>query len=201
MSQSDQTPPWMFNLEGTFLGFLGDEPKKAKTISLEVEGELFAIKLPKELRSPLRFQVQPGDRLRCIGRSQLDDKGQTVKLRAYQVFALAPGVAGQPADALAIEPPPANAEPEAKRAKILICSKGGCKKRGGESLVTALKQALRDRNLHNRVDIQYTGCQKHCSKAPTFTIGQHRYSQVRLPRLGALLDRHFAPAKPNSPQP
>ncbi|NJL46029.1 MAG: (2Fe-2S) ferredoxin domain-containing protein [Leptolyngbyaceae cyanobacterium SM2_3_12] len=164
-----------------------------------MEGELFAIKLPKELRSPLRLQVKPGDRLRCIGRSQIDKAGQVIKLKAYQVFTLAPETE---AETSATAAPMTVPEPEVKKSKILICSKSGCQKHGGQQLVTALKQALRDRNLHNRVEIKYTGCQKHCSKAPTFIVmpGQHRYSQVRLPRLGALLDRHFAPAKPNSAQ-
>ncbi|PSN06724.1 hypothetical protein C7293_30865 [filamentous cyanobacterium CCT1] len=80
-----------------------------------------------------------------------------------------------------------------------MCRKSGCQKRGGQQLVVALKQALRDRNLQTQVEIQYTGCQKHCSDAPTFTVssGHHRYSRVQPSRLPAILDRHLSPAKPN----
>ncbi|MBE9113820.1 (2Fe-2S) ferredoxin domain-containing protein, partial [Nodosilinea sp. LEGE 07298] len=84
--------------------------------------------------------------------------------------------------------------------KIQVCRKSGCQKRGGKQLVVALEQALRDRNLQTQVEIQYTGCQKHCSEAPTFTVspGHHRYSRVQPSRLPAILDRHLAPTKPHS---
>ncbi|MEA5448108.1 hypothetical protein VB780_05970 [Leptolyngbya sp. CCNP1308] len=81
-------PPWMFNLDGTFLNFVEADPIKAKTIRLEVEGEVLAIKLRKEVRRVLRSRLQPGDYLRCIGRSELD--GDTIKLKAHQVFTLLP---------------------------------------------------------------------------------------------------------------
>jgi hypothetical protein len=81
-------PPWMFNLDGIFLGFVGDNPARAKAIYLEVEGEWLTIKLPKDWRAVLRSRLQPGDYLRCIGRTEFD--GSTIKLKAHQVFVLRP---------------------------------------------------------------------------------------------------------------
>lgn len=222
-------PPWMFNLDGTFLGFVGDDPARAKAIYLEVEGEWLTIKLPKEVRTVLKARLQPGDYLRCIGRTEFD--GHTIKLKAHQVFVLLPprptprpapsahptqtphptaaprSAANRTAASPAAASSPAASHPSlrpdapaaaAHAIKIQVCRKSGCQKRGGRQLVEALKQALRDRNLHSQVDIQYTGCQNHCAKAPTFTVmpGGHRYSQVKLSRLPGVLDRHFAPAKP-----
>lgn len=78
-------PPWMFNLDGTFLGFAGVSPARARSIHLEVEGEVLTIKLRKDLRDDiLRSQLQPGDYLHCIGRTEFD--GHTIQLNAYQVF-------------------------------------------------------------------------------------------------------------------
>jgi hypothetical protein len=90
MSDANQMPPWMFNLEGTFLGFLGNNFNKPKAIVLEVEQEKMAIKLPKDLRGPLGQFLRPGDRLRCIGRSQIDFKTGVIKLKAYQLFSSPP---------------------------------------------------------------------------------------------------------------
>ena len=218
-------PPWMFNLDGTFLGFVGDDPAKAKAIYLDVEGEWLTIKLPKEVRTVLRSRLQPGDYLRCIGRTEFD--GSTIKLKAHQVFVLLPprptpcphpphpttdlspsvisssgknSPSTAPSAGLSASHPSQrpNSHPAAHAIKIQVCRKSGCQRRGGRQLVEALKQALRDRNLHSQVEIQYTGCQSHCSKAPTFTVmpGGHRYSRVKLSRLSGVLDRHFAPAKP-----
>jgi NADH:ubiquinone oxidoreductase subunit E len=198
MAEPTTTPaPWMFNLDGTFMGFLGSDPTKAKTIGLEVDGEVLTIKLRKELRPVLRSHLQPGDHLRCIGRSHLDTETGTIKLKAYQVFTLLtplPKTCSLPAVDTYPTTPPATPQPF----KIQVCRKSGCQKRGGKEVVEALQQALRDRNLHTQVEIQYTGCQKHCSAAPTLKImpGQHRYSRVKPSRIPAMLDRHFAPAKP-----
>ncbi|WOD40135.1 (2Fe-2S) ferredoxin domain-containing protein [Nodosilinea sp. E11] len=199
MSDTTSLPPWMFNLDGTFLGFVEADPIKVKTICLEVDGEVLAIKLRKEVRALLRSRLQPGDYLRCIGRSELD--GDIIKLKAYQVFTLLP-----PLPKTCTLPSPVtpstqqSATQPARTLKIRMCRKSGCQKRGGKQLAEALGQALRDRNLHTQVEIQYTGCQKHCSEAPTFTVdpGHHRYSRVQPSRLPAILDRHFTPTKPNS---
>ncbi len=202
MPDTTTLPPWMFTLDGTFLGFIGDDLAKAKSIHLEVDGEVFTVKVRKELREILRSRLQPGDHLRCIGRSELD--GDTIKLKAHQVFTLLPS---RPATRpYATTTPELTAThlsspslPTPPAIKIQVCRKSGCQKRGGQQLAVALEQALRDRNLQHQVEIQYTGCQKHCSEAPTFTVspGHHRYSRVKPARLPAILDRHLAPTKPN----
>lgn len=193
-------PPGMFDLEGLFLGFSGQHPTRAKYILLAVEHEQMAIKVPKEMRYYLRAHLKMGDRIRCIGRSQVDFKSGVIKLNAYQLFPLASpctdpctdvevGISGEAAVPVA--------SPRQRRAKILLCRKSGCQKRGGRQLAAALEQALRERQLQDRVDIEYTGCQKRCSEAPNFTImpGKHRYDRVSLQSLNTLLDRHFTPAE------
>ncbi|MGD1900176.1 MAG: hypothetical protein ACFB16_24930 [Phormidesmis sp.] len=84
-------PSWMFNLEGFFLGFLGDDPQKVTSIVIEVEQEQLVIELPQNLlaaarRSVQQKSLQPGDGLRCIGRSQLDYTNSTIRLNAYCLF-------------------------------------------------------------------------------------------------------------------
>ncbi len=199
--------PSMFNLDGTFLEFVGDQPTKAKAIHLEVEGEVLTIKLRKELRPMLRSRLQPGDYLRCIGRTKVD--GTTNTLKARQVFTLLPPLPKPCSPSQSPNPPSESPAQEGKQPhsplhhatpplKIQVCHKSGCQKRGGRQLAAALEQALRQRNLQGQVTIQYTGCQKHCSKAPTFTVmpGGHRYSQVKISQLPTILDRHLSPAKP-----
>ncbi len=212
MLDAKQLPPHMFVLEGTFLGYLGKKLHKVKSIVLEVEQEQLVIKLPKELRATLHeYGLQPGHRIRCIGRSQVDFKTGVIKLRAYQVFRIPPTTE----DKGEVAPPEApistivasprlpvdrSASVKRKRAKILVCRKSGCQKRGGRQLVSTLETILQEYQLHDQVEIQYTGCQKRCSKGPTLTImpGKHRYDYLSTKTLSTLVEKHFYGSQPCS---
>ncbi|MGD1856942.1 MAG: (2Fe-2S) ferredoxin domain-containing protein [Leptolyngbyaceae cyanobacterium] len=209
MPSTQQLPPNMFVLEGLFLGYLSPKKKKIKALILAVDQEQCVIKLPKEVRAALQsYQLQPGEPIRCIGRSRVDFKTGMIKLRAYQVLRLPPSTEDTqipappeaPISTIVTSPrvltPPVSVKQQ--QAKILICRKSGCRKRGGRQLVAVLEKLLREHQLQDRVEIQSTGCQKRCSKAPTLTImpGKHRYDGVALKSLPHLVEKHFYPAKP-----
>jgi hypothetical protein len=98
MKASTQMPPQMFHLEGTFLGFLGNDAQNPTFLVLEVEQEPITIKLPRTLQPSIPRSAVVGDRLQCIGRSQIDYKAGLIKLRAYQILFLPPSE-GRPAPA------------------------------------------------------------------------------------------------------
>ena len=217
-------PPWMFNLEGTFLGYLSEEnAKKAKSIVIEVAQEQLAVELPKRLRASVHRSIhqkslKPGDRIRCVGRSQLNFSLGVVQLKAYCLFLESSdgedagktvndrqlirqahtednathreltelgSTKTQKNTALSVD--------KRKQAKILICHKSGCKKRGGRQLMGVLKQILESYELQKQVEIQYTGCQKRCSKAPALTIipGNYLYDRLSPNSLPAIIEKHF----------
>ncbi|PPT09674.1 NADH:ubiquinone oxidoreductase NADH-binding (51 kD) subunit [Geitlerinema sp. FC II] len=197
MFETQKTPPWMFDLQGTVLGFLGKKPSKPKFVVLEVEEEQLSIKLPKQLRTALRLHLQVGHRIRCIGRSQIDAKAGVIKLEAYHLFTL-PSDSGNELSASAtpittVAPSPCQHVGKLERSKILVCQKSGCQKRGGHQLLAALERALRERKLLESVEICASGCQKRCSKAPSLTImpGKHRYDRLKPENLSALIEEHF----------
>lgn len=205
MLTTQSTPPWLFNLEGTFLRFCGKDPDRPKSFLLEVEQEQIPIKLPKALRASLRQHLQLGDRVNCIGRSRIDWTTGVIKLEAYRLFSLpSEGQnAPYPAPTTAATPTPASHHPPAsensprhprlKSAKIILCKKSGCQKRGGRQLVEALEQVLQAHQLQDQVEIQYSGCQKCCSKAPSLTImpGKHCYERLTSKSLPAIIEEHF----------
>ena len=212
MSTHKHLPPYMLVLEGIFLGYLSKKKNKVKALALDVDQEPLVIKLPKDLRASIQdYQFQPGDQIRCIGRSQVDFTTGVIKLRAYQVFPLRP-----PTEETSLMAPPKapmsamvdvsqmldcpTAAAEQHPTKILICRKSGCQKRGGRKLISKLESILQEYQLHDQVDIQYTGCQKRCSKAPTLTImpGNYRYDQLSLQRLPNVVEKHFCASKPCS---
>ncbi|MEM1251217.1 MAG: (2Fe-2S) ferredoxin domain-containing protein [Cyanobacteria bacterium P01_H01_bin.21] len=205
MLNTQHLPPYMFSLEGNFLGYLGKSPTKIKALILEFEQEQLAIKLPKPLRMSLQaHNLQLGDQIRCIGRSQVDFKSGVIKLKAYHVVPLKPPSEDRfdaptpPTPALvASEAAPAAVFAGKKRAKILVCRKSGCQKRGGGRLISTLETLLQEYQLQDHVEIQYTGCQKRCSKAPTLTImpGKHRYDRLASQNISHLIEQHFCPSE------
>ncbi|MBE7382420.1 MAG: hypothetical protein F6J95_013545 [Leptolyngbya sp. SIO1E4] len=88
MHRTPSMPPWMFVLDGTFLGFLGNELAQTTHLTLDVEQEHIPIELPSNFQQALPHWLQPGVQIRCIGHSQLDTQAKVLKLNAYQVFSL-----------------------------------------------------------------------------------------------------------------
>lgn len=82
-------------------------------------------------------------------------------------------------------------------AKIMICQKSGCRKRGGKKLLSQLQQTLQKEGLHDQVKIQTTGCQKQCDNAPSciLKVGKKKYRQVNPDKLKQKLHQErFFPA-------
>jgi (2Fe-2S) ferredoxin len=205
--------PWVFNVEGTFLGLLGEPPEHVTAIVLDVDQEKMAIALPDHLCNAVKHSVRRrtlrlGDRVRCIGRSRLDFPAGVIQLKAYCLFTDTQQRARQlntveEQNLLVKESSPPLSQsastvlidPNQQRGKIMVCHKSGCRKRGGRQLVEALERTLREKQLEAQVEIQYTGCQKCCSKAPGLTImpGRHRYDGLSPADVPNLLDKHFSP--------
>ncbi|MEM1240241.1 MAG: (2Fe-2S) ferredoxin domain-containing protein [Cyanobacteria bacterium P01_H01_bin.26] len=186
-------PPYMFTLDGIFLGCLGKKPTKVNSIVLEVEQEQLVIQLPKELRATLgEYNLQPGSRIRCIGRSRVDFEEKVISLKAYHLFPLT-AAAPKVVTTTVSQGNTLASTSSKKRGKILVCRKSGCQKRGGRQLTSTLETVLQEYQLHGQVEIQYTGCQKRCSKAPTVTImpGRYRYDRLSFKDLPTLIKKHF----------
>jgi hypothetical protein len=165
---------WPFTLEGQFLGFVTDEVGKLKYLNLSLPAnESITIKLPKTARSSLRLMLEPGDTVQIKGSGKLDLQTGALKLKADQILPLSfskpstcPMEAGNLPDALPSTPSPS----KKAKAKILVCRKSGCLKRGGHELRESLEKALCDRNWQDHVELEWTGCLKRCSKAPNFMV-------------------------------
>ncbi|MBW4475790.1 MAG: (2Fe-2S) ferredoxin domain-containing protein [Tolypothrix brevis GSE-NOS-MK-07-07A] len=167
-----------FNLEGELLSFIGDKPKKPKYLRLVVSSEEVEIKIPKELRTSIKISFVPGDKIRVVGVSRLNKLTGELKLKADGVSRS--GVC-----------PKQNAP--SQKARIMICQKSGCLKRGGKGLLSELEQTLCDRGLLDRVTIERTNCQKTCSSAPNciLQVGKKQYNKVRPEAIASLLENHF----------
>ncbi|MGJ5674140.1 MAG: (2Fe-2S) ferredoxin domain-containing protein [Nostochopsis sp.] len=168
-----------FNLEGQFLGFVGDSSANSKYLRLAIASGEVQLKLPKQMRAYLGVNLQPGELLRVFGLSKLNTLNGKIKFKVYGVKPL--GVC------------PNQKNSQQTKAKILICQKSGCRKRGGKGLLSELEKILCDRGLQDRVTIEETGCLKCCSSAPNciLQVGQKEFKKVHPEAIASLLEDHL----------
>jgi (2Fe-2S) ferredoxin len=167
------------NLQGQFLGFIGDKPSKSRYLQLAIPSGNVQIKLPKELRRSLSVSLVLGEPISVCGISKLNPHTGKIKLKAYQVTP----VATCPSQDLPTQP----------QARIVVCQKSGCLKRGGKGLLSELEKTLCDRGLLDKVTIEQTGCQKRCSSAPNCVLhlGKKKYKKVHPEAIASLLENHL----------
>ncbi|MDJ0800672.1 MAG: (2Fe-2S) ferredoxin domain-containing protein [Calothrix sp. MO_167.B12] len=155
-----------FTIEGKFLGFLPEKREKNRYLQLQIESGNVEIKLPKNLRPVVSESLTPGEEIRVLGISKLHSQTGKIKLKAQQVS------------------PICESENQKKivptKAKILVCQKSSCRKRGGQGLLSEIEKTLCDRGLEELVEIKHTGCLKHCSSAPNcvFQVGKKQYRKM-----------------------
>lgn len=173
-----------FRVEGQFLGFVTDEVGKLKYLRMVVEKNEFQIKLAKESRAFLLRVLKPGDQILVMGKKKLDKHTGQFKLKAEQVNKLTLDLEQR------IPPHPALHSQPKPKAKILMCQKSGCLKRGGKRLCQELEATLCDRGLQDRVKIERTGCLKRCSQAPNVVLmpGKTRLSGMHPDAIATLIE-------------
>ncbi len=177
-----------FNLEGRFLGFLIKDGYKIKGLHLAAADGEHTIKLTKEARASCHHTLIPGEWIQVRGYQKIKSKDDA-QLKALSITRVTPGST----ESLPPLPPLSEPAPSSiPKAKILVCQKSDCCKRGGRAVSEALETALRDRNLSEQVAIKCTGCMKQCKAGPNLIMpDKTRYSRIRPEAIPELLDKHF----------
>ncbi|MEB3356360.1 MAG: (2Fe-2S) ferredoxin domain-containing protein [Synechococcales bacterium] len=184
-----------FTVSGQLTGFVIEDGYKLKAIKVLLDTVEYRIKLSKELRRSLPPDLVIGQTIQVSGWGKREKTG-ILKLTADVV---------QTGGAASAEPvtgsPPAStdvpADPEARtakaKAKVLVCQKSGCLKRGGYAVCAALEEALRDRQLDGQVMVQGTGCMDRCKAGPNlvFMPDRARYSMIQADEIAALVEKHL----------
>ena len=190
-----------FSLEGEIRDVFA-KGGKLKYLKIATSERLELVKLSKELRKTFPPIAIPGSVVRLSGQRKVKLKTGEVKLKAYSLVlvsksrATADGGVVIEAD-FGKEKAEGNAEKSAssqKKAKILVCQKPGCHKRGAGGVCKALEAALSDRGLAEQVTIQKTGCLKQCKAGPNIVMmpNKERYSKIDPQEIPELIEKHFA---------
>lgn len=173
-----------FQLEGECLGFLGKPGGKIKYVRMAIASGEILVKLAKELRKPVIFGIRPGDTIQVVGEQKFASDLGPMKLKAFQVKKVCPHSRMTAAE---LE------KPLQPSAKLLVCQKSGCRKRGGKRWCQEIEAALCDRGLDRHVKIQETGCLKGCSSGPNLLLMPHktRLNALHPQAIATQLEQYF----------
>lgn len=181
-----------FDYSGQIEKIITKSPGVVKYIKLATESGRYKIKLAKELRSNLDARLTKGCRVRVTGDKKEKRKSGEIKLKA-QTFEVIRSQQEQKNNKVV----PIAPQPQIKsKAKISICQKGSCWKKGGKEVCKVFEETVSDRGLADYVQVRTVGCMGKCDKGPNLAIvsakGGRKYSKVKPKEVCELVDLHFA---------
>ncbi|MEL7502728.1 MAG: (2Fe-2S) ferredoxin domain-containing protein [Cyanobacteria bacterium J06554_6] len=192
-----------FRLEGRFAGFEAGSKSPFKYLRLTTEAGEYRIKLSKALQLILFRYLAVNDRLRVVGRQKLDKHTGEPQLKAIDVVRIGDGAVAAEASApaatiVAAEEAKEKTEDRAAKAKkkparILVCSKSSCRKRGSEAVCSAIALALSQSDRSDQIELKRTGCMDRCKVGPNVVVmpDKAKYTRVSPNQIPKLIDQHF----------
>lgn len=177
-----------FSLVGQLIGFIFKGGVKLKYLRIVAAEREYWIQLPKPLRKNLDPAIAPGCWLEIQGYRKRSLKTGKVKFNAESVELSKRS--SSPSLTLACDSPKRASK---ATAKILVCQKSDCRKRGAQKVCQALTANLEKLGLAEEVEIKLTGCLKECKKGPNLVVmpDKARYSRVRTQQIPELVTQHF----------
>lgn len=178
-----------FQAVGEFIGVIFKNDDKIKYLRVMISAQEYRVKLPKELSHNFDPNLSIGSWLEISGTKTIGRKKGVLKLEALSLSITSPpstsSVQGSDLQTAIAK--------KKKSACILICQKSDCWQHGGKEVYQQLEEELRDRGISDQVQLQKTGCQKQCKKAPNLVImpNKDRHSYVKSSQVNGLLNRYF----------
>ncbi|MBC7881707.1 MAG: NAD(P)H-dependent oxidoreductase subunit E [Anaerolineae bacterium] len=179
-------------VEGEVLGYLPNRYGIHNRVQISTDQGELMVKFPKEWSHRIYSSIAVGEKVQVRGKLKEDDEG-TLYLKAEVVLHLkdAVRVSVGPSQLPTEEVIP----PTLPTARVLVCTKSDCCKRGAKQLVKSLEESVERYGLQDQVTIQTTGCMKRCKEGPNLVImpQKSRYSNVRPAQAPELLLREILP--------
>lgn len=165
---------------------------KLKFLKIAANHSKYWIKVPKKLRGKVA-SLPKGCKLEIIGKLKQNRHTGKAKYKAQTVVL----VSQQPSNGMVktktVSLLPIFDNKLKSKAKVLICQKSNCWKKGGKQVCAELESILGDRGLIGEIPIKKTGCLKQCKKAPALVMmpDKARYNRVKPKQVGALIEKHL----------
>jgi (2Fe-2S) ferredoxin len=182
-----------FNFKGK-LSKIAYKHKQIKYLKLKTEQGKYWIKIPQQLNKQLT-DLSAGCQLEVEGKVKRDDKTGKTKHKAKTVAVIAPEISATlpKVKTKTVSLLPLFDSKIKSKAKVLICQKSNCWKKGGQQVCAEIESILSDRGLTEEIPIQKTGCLKQCKKAPALVMmpDKARYNQVKLKQIAKMVEKHL----------
>ena len=180
-----------FELSGK-LTKISYKKKKIKYIKLNTEKGKYWIKVPKKLREKIA-SLTKGCQLEVNGTSKEYSETGKVKYKAQTVVLIPQDLSVTSVKTKTVSLLPVFDSTIKSKAKVLICQKSNCWKKGGNKVHAQLESILSDRGLSDEIPIKKTGCLNQCKKAPALVMmpDKARYNQVKPQQVAKLVDKHL----------
>ena len=184
-----------FNFSGK-LSKISYKKKKIKYIKLVTKQGKYWIKVPKKLREKVG-SLSKGSHLEIGGESKQYPKTGKIKYKAQTVVLTPQETPDIAPKTKTVSLLPVFDSKTKSKAKVLICQKSNCWKKGGAKVYEELKSTLSDRGLDKQIPIKKTGCLKQCKKAPALVMmpDKARYNKVKPKQIPAMVDKHLISQK------
>ena len=169
---------------------------RVKNLILFTEGEYYSIKVAKDQPKKLGKSLKVGCKLKVKGMLKRNPKKNISEYKAYEIELLTPAkveadIRQVKTDATKLNKP---GKSKKNKAKVLICKKNNCWKKGGQSVYQELKSELEKRGISEEVDIKTTGCLKKCKKAPNMIMlpDKEHYVKVKAKQVSNIVEKHLS---------
>ncbi|MEM8672447.1 MAG: (2Fe-2S) ferredoxin domain-containing protein [Cyanobacteria bacterium P01_G01_bin.67] len=168
------------------------QKKKLRYIKLVNDQNKYWIKVPKKLREKIS-SLPRGCQLEVSGKSKQNRQTGTTKYKAQAVALISRETLVAPVKTKTVSLLPVFDSKLKTKAKVLICQKSNCWKKGGKQVCQELESILGDRGLIEEIPIKKTGCLKQCKKAPALVMmpDKARYNRVKPKQVVALVEKHL----------
>lgn len=168
------------------------QKKKLKYLKLVAKQGKYWIKVPKKLRKQVSG-LPRGCQLEISGKSKQNQKKGKTKYKAETVVLVSQATPTPPVKSKTVSLLPIFDSKFKSKAKVLICQKSNCWKKGGKKVCQELESILGDRGLIGEIPIKKTGCLKQCKKAPALVMmpDKARYNRVKPKQVADLVEKHL----------
>ncbi|MDJ0692289.1 MAG: (2Fe-2S) ferredoxin domain-containing protein [Xenococcaceae cyanobacterium MO_188.B32] len=179
-----------FNFKGKLVTAVFKKYDRVKYLKLATEQQVYWIKVAKSIREDIAPIVSPEAELIVRGTKKQKLKTGKVEYKADYIELVA---SSNHSNGQIIVPEVSNlSSPENKvkaKAKVLVCKKSSCWKKGGREVCQVLENICHDRSI----EVKTTGCLKQCKKGPNLVMlpDKTRYSRVKPQQIPSLVEKHL----------
>lgn len=180
-----------FSLKGELLK-LRYKKNELKSLKLAANQQKYRIKVPKKLRAQVS-SLNQGCILEISGQSRQDCATGKTKYKAHTVVVVPQEPLNDSSQTNDFSLLPIFNNRLKPKAKVLICQKSNCWKKGGKKIYQELERILSDRGIVGEIPLKKTGCLKQCKKAPAMIMlpDKARYTRVKPQQIENLVKKHL----------